>query len=80
VMQAFWMPLNLPAGLVNVLDVDSPIGASDPPSIAAVKAGFASLKAATFAAGGQSAVVQNYHGQLVPPFCTLAAAGFFKNF
>jgi len=76
VMQAFWTPLNLPAGLVNVLDVDSPIGVGDP--FAAVKAGFASLKAATFAAGGQAAVLQNYHGGLVPPFCTLAARGFFK--
>jgi hypothetical protein len=80
VMQAFWAPLSLPAGLVNLLDVDSPIGVNDPPSIAAVKAGFASAKAKAFAAGGQSAVVKEYHGALVPPFCTLAVAGFFKNF
>ncbi len=79
VMQAFWEPLPLPAGLITALDVDSaPTGPSDP--FALVKLGFAQAKAATAAAGGAAAVLQDYHGVLVPPFCTLAAAGFFKNF
>ena len=72
-------------GLLNVLDVDSAVtSASDP--FAAAKVGFATLKASTAAAavaagatdGGASAVVQAYHGSLVPPFCTVAARGFFQ--
>ncbi|HMH17290.1 MAG TPA: hypothetical protein VK572_03980, partial [Burkholderiales bacterium] len=31
-------------------------------------------------AAAQSAVVQNYHGTLVPPFCAAAVRGFFANF
>ena len=37
----------------------------------------AAAKANTAAQGGASAVVQAYHGGLVPPFCTAAARGFF---
>jgi hypothetical protein len=62
------------AALVTVLDVDSAAsGPSDP--FAAVKAGFAMAKAS---AG--SAVLDKYHGELVPPFCQAAARGFFANF
>ena len=79
-MQGLWSapsPLALPAGLLTVLDVDSaPSGAADP--FAAAKAGFAQAKANTAAQGGASAVVQAYHGGLVPPFCTAAARGFFQ--
>lgn len=76
-MQAFWAAL--PVGLVTVLDVDSaPSGGADP--FAAAKLGFAQAKAQTFAAGGQNAVVQTYHGSLVPPFCAAAARGFFSQF
>jgi len=50
--------------------------ADDP--FAAAKAGFAQAKAATAAQGGANAVVQAYHGGLVPPFCTAAARGFFQ--
>jgi len=78
-MQAFWGALALPAGLITVLDVDSaPTGVSDP--FAAAKVGFAQAKAAVFAAGGQNAVVQEYHGTLVPPFCAASARGFFSQF
>ncbi|WP_027477269.1 alpha/beta hydrolase family protein [Curvibacter gracilis] len=78
-------PMAMGTGLLNVLDVDSAVtGASDP--FAAAKVGFATLKASTAAAavaagatdGGASAVVQAYHGSLVPPFCTVAARGFFQ--
>jgi acetyl esterase/lipase len=76
-MQAFWSAL--PPGLVTVLDVDSqPTGVNDP--FAAAKVGFATALAATFAAGGQPAVVQSYHGSLVPPFCLAATRGFFSQF
>ncbi|HTT11272.1 MAG TPA: prolyl oligopeptidase family serine peptidase [Burkholderiaceae bacterium] len=76
-MQAFWA--GLPPGAVTVLDVDSAVtGPTDP--FAAAKAGFAQAKAAVAAAGGQTAVVEEYHGTLVPPFCTAAARGFFGQF
>jgi hypothetical protein len=79
VMQAFWAPLPLPAGLITALDVDSPpTGPTDP--FALVKVGFATAKAADATAKGPSGVVQDYHAALVPPFCTLAVVGFFKNF
>lgn len=67
----------LPAGRVTVLDLEAaPAGASDP--YAAAKLGFAQAKA-TVAAGpqGSTGVVTQYHGGLVPPFCTAAARGFF---
>jgi len=54
----------------------APSGADDP--FAAAKAGFAQAKAATAAQGGANAVVQAYHGGLVPPFCTAAARGFIQ--
>lgn len=87
-MQAYWSspsPAAPPAGLLTVLNVDSaPAGAADP--YATVKAGFGQAKAGTAAAavsagasdGGASAVVQAYHGSLVPPFCNAAARGFFQ--
>ena len=83
-MQAFWAALALPVGLITVLDVDSaPTGASDP--FAAAKLGFAQAKAQVAAAAGggaagQQAVVQEYHGTLVPPFCAASARGFFSQF
>ena len=70
------------AGLVTVLNVDSPAtGATDP--FAAAKVGFANAKAATAAAAGANAAVAvtaAYHGGLVPPFCNAAARGFFSQF
>ena len=87
-MQAFWSspsPAAAPAGLVTVLNVDSaPTGATDP--YAAVKVGFSQAITNTAAAaisagasdGGASAVAQAYHGSLVPPFCNVAARGFFQ--
>jgi hypothetical protein len=74
----------LPAQALIELDVDSaPTGPSDP--FAAAKVGFATAKAATDAANGggvagATAVVQAYHGSLVPPFCNAAARGFFSQF
>jgi hypothetical protein len=87
-MQAFWSrpsPAAPDAGLLTVLDVDSaPTGAADP--YAAVKAGFSQAKTGTAAAavsagasdGGAAAVIQSYHGGLVPAFCTVATRGFFQ--
>lgn len=76
--QAYFAGKGVPAQAVTVLDVDSaPTSASDPFALA--KGGFAQAKAAT-AAGGATAVVQAYHGSLVPPFCNAAARGYFAQF
>ena len=87
-MQGFWSapsPAALPAGLLTVVNMDSiPSGAADP--FATAKVGFAQSKGQTaqaaMAAGatdsGASAVVQNCHGGLVPPFCNTAVRGFFR--
>jgi len=81
-MGTFWA--GLPLGRVTLLDVDSaPTGPTDP--FGQAKLGFAAAKAATSAAAGggaagQNAVVQAYHGTLVPPFCSAAAFGFFSQF
>jgi hypothetical protein len=79
VMQAYFGATGVPAQLVTVVDVDSaPSGPNDP--FAAAKLGFAAAKAAVFAAGGENAVIQDYHGTLVPPFCSAVARGFFSQF
>lgn len=71
VMQTLWS--SLPAGLVTTLDVDSATTGDDP--FALVKGGFAAAKARA----GSNAVAM-YHGTLVPPFCAVAARGFFSQF
>jgi acetyl esterase/lipase len=77
--QAYFAANGAPAPVVTVLDVDSaPTGPTDPFALA--KGGFAQAKAATAAAGGAEAVIRNYHGSLVPPFCQAAARGFFSQF
>ncbi len=85
--QAYWQNAGVAPGLTTVLDVDSPVsGANDP--YAPIKNGFAQAKAAVAAQavaagatdGGASAVLQAYHGDLVAPFCLLAARAFFANF
>jgi acetyl esterase/lipase len=77
--QAYFAGKGVPAAAVAVLDVDSaPTGATD--RFAAAKVGFAQAKASTAAAGGATAVLQNYHGGLVPPFCNAAARGYFAQF
>lgn len=88
VLTQAYFQANLPAparALTTLLDVDSaPTGATDP--FAAAKVGFATAKQATIdaavAAGldPTTAVVQAYHGSLVPPFCQAAARGFFSQF
>jgi len=86
-MQAFWTPQLIAPQLLTVLDVDSaPTGPTDP--FAAAKVGFAQAKAAVAAAavaagatdGGAAAVTRQYHGGLVPPFCSAAVRGFFSQF
>jgi hypothetical protein len=78
IMEAFWLPLHLPAGLVTVVNVDSlPSGPTDP--FALVKVGFTTTYGALVTAEGAQKAIQQYH-TTVAPFCALAAAGFFKSF
>lgn len=64
----------LPPGLVTVLSVDP--GTSAPTT--ALETAFVAERDAYYAAGGETAVIQNYHGAIVPPLCAAAARGFFQ--
>jgi hypothetical protein len=87
-MAAFWS--TLPPNTVTVLDVDPAAGPSGP--FAAIQAGFQESQLQLLAylqtpAGGglsladaQLALLQQYHGTSVPPFCSLAARTFFSQF
>ena len=75
-MQDYWSA-HPPAVAPVILDVDSAPGAGDP--YAALKNGFAVAKAAVAAAGGESAVLSDYHATLVPPFCLSAVKSFFDS-
>ncbi|MES2296447.1 MAG: lipase family protein [Pseudomonadota bacterium] len=79
----FFQAKGMPAQALAVLDVDStPTGASDP--FAPAKVGFGMAKAAAISAAVSAhvdptvAVASQYHGTLVPPFCSAAARGFFQ--
>jgi dienelactone hydrolase len=81
-MQAYWA-VNAPESTVTFLDVDAAVGSGDP--YKHIKEGFHAAKAAVAVAavvggasdGGRSAVLENYHGSLVPAFCLQAARAFF---
>lgn len=81
-MQGYWAA-NSPAAPVTVLDIDSSPTPNDP--YAHEKIGFAAaVKAVEIAAvaggatdGGHAAVLEDYHAQLVPPFCLAAVKSFF---
>jgi hypothetical protein len=87
-MAAFWS--GLPPNVVTVLDVDPAAGPSGP--FAAIQAGFQQSQVQLLAflqtpAGGglslafaEQALIQDYHGTSVPPFCSLAARTFFSQF
>lgn len=62
---------------VTVLDVDA-LEPSSP--FYPLQLGFEQLKTTTFGSGGTSAVLQAYHGKLVPPFCNRAAREYFSQF
>jgi hypothetical protein len=72
---------------VSTIDVDSSSGyTAYGPALSAQLAGlqtalqaqFISNEGAYATANGQTAAIQNYHGTLVPPFCTKAAQQFFS--
>lgn len=71
----------MPASSLVVVDLED-VNATD--SFSTARAGFTQAKIATATSAGgtaaeqQQAVVQAYHGTLVPPFCMAAARGFFS--
>jgi hypothetical protein len=84
-IQGYWA-MNAPNSPVAILDVDSSASSDDP--YKDLKEGFADAKfvvaiTAVLAGatdGGRSAVLQEYHGLLVPTFCLQAARSFFDAF
>ena len=70
----------VPGYAVLMLDVDGLETASVTDPFYAIQVGFDQLKTATFNEGGSSAVLQKYHGSLVPPFCNRAAREYFTQF
>jgi acetyl esterase/lipase len=78
IMQGFWH--SLPAGVITALDVDlSTANSTDSPlPFVPLQAAFSTTYASLQASLGQNAIAQ-YH-TLVAPFCTVAAAGYFRNF
>jgi pimeloyl-ACP methyl ester carboxylesterase len=84
-MQNYWAG-NLPSAPVTILDVDSAVGVGDP--YADLKKAFAAAKALVAANavlggatdGGATAVLEAYHGGLVPPVCLSAVKSFFDGF
>jgi hypothetical protein len=73
-MQAYWAQV-APSAPVTVLDVDAPTSTAD--AYRDYRQAFALAKAAVFASGGASAVLEAYHAGLVPPVCLAAAKAFF---
>jgi len=79
IMQGLWQAF--PTGVITVLDVDlTTANASDSPlPFVPLQTAFSgTLLALETAVGPQNAIAQ-YH-TLVAPFCTVAAAGYFRNF
>ena len=84
-MQRYWM-MHAPGASVTVLDVDAPLSSGDP--YANLKKAFTAAKALVAANavlggakdGGALAVLQAYHGTLVPPVCLSAVKSFFDGF
>jgi len=73
-MQHYWAG-HPPATAPVILDIDSPVTAGDP--YAALKSAFSAARDAVLAAGGEAAVLADYHAGLVPPFCLSAVKSFF---
>lgn len=70
----------VPGRAVLMLDVDGVETASNTDPFYTIQAGFEALKTATFNEGGATAVLQRYHGSLVPPFCNRASREYFSQF
>jgi pimeloyl-ACP methyl ester carboxylesterase len=79
-IQRYWAGV-APAAPVTVLDIDSSGGGSDSDLQTAFAAARTAVAASAVAGGatdgGASAVLQDYHAGLVPPFCLSAVKRFF---
>ena len=73
-MQNYWAA-HPPAVAPVIVDVDSAPTANDP--YASLKSAFAVAKGLVALSGGESAVLDDYHATLVPPFCLSAVKSFF---
>jgi prolyl oligopeptidase family protein len=82
-MQAFWTPQLLSPALLTVVDVDPAPATTAPagtPQAVFLAGQSAVFNAAGGGAAGTQAVLQAYHGTLVPPPCTVTVRGFFNTF
>jgi hypothetical protein len=70
-MQSYWST----AATVSVLDIDSAVESDD--RYESQKLAFAAAKELVELAGGDVAVLENYHAGLVAPFCLSAVKSFF---
>lgn len=81
-MEEYWSK-SAPSAPVTILDIDSTPSANDPYEIEkdAFKTAVAAVEAAAILGGatdgGHAAVLEDYHAQLVPPFCLAAVKSFF---
>ena len=81
-MQEYWSK-NAPIAPVTILDIASAPAANDPYADEkdAFKAAVTAVEVAAIAGGatdgGHAAVLEDYHAQLVPPFCLAAVKSFF---
>jgi hypothetical protein len=73
-MQNYWTS-HTPAVAPVILDIDSAPTSGDP--YATLKNEFSVAKGLVSAAGGEAAVLADYHATLVPPFCLSAVKSFF---
>lgn len=80
VMQAFWAHQWVAPAPLQVVDVDGGTAPVGPLQTGFSQAEAAMVSVAGGGAAGQSAVLQAYHGTLVPPFCTAAVRSFFNQF
>ncbi|MBV6321620.1 alpha/beta hydrolase family protein [Duganella violaceipulchra] len=76
--QAYFNAHGVGAGLVTVLDVDTPVLANDP--YAGAKNLFAEARRLVVAANGNPADPANYHGYMAFAGCNVAARDFFKTY
>lgn len=82
-MQAFWTPQLANPALLTVVDVDpAPATTATPgtPQFVFLAGANAVATAAGGGPAGQQAVVQAYHGTIVPPACAVTVRGFFNTF
>jgi pimeloyl-ACP methyl ester carboxylesterase len=81
-MQEYWSK-NAPSAPVTILDIDSTPTANDTyvNEKDAFKAAITAVEAAAIVGGatdgGHAAVLEDYHAQLVPPFCLAVVKSFF---